>query len=150
MHLHKSASSGNPIQINDSNQYELRLFSSFLTANNSEIVAGVASGARQPIQSALVLSENSKNKIANVLQTIIQDASASIRQSSMSSPRERIEMVALPPQHISPCAIQVQDASARDPMPNPRQSKSKNMPKNMTGSRNQCKMDRKIWPILVS
>ena len=74
MHLHKSASSGNPIQINDSNQYELRLFSSFLTANNSEIVAGIASGARQPIQSALVLSENSKNKIANVSQTIIQDA----------------------------------------------------------------------------
>ena len=72
-------------------------------------------------------------------ETIIQDASASIHQSSMSSPRERIEMVALHPQHISPCATQLQDASAREPMPNPRQSKSKNMPKNMTGSRNQWK-----------
>ena len=65
-------------------------------------------------------------------------------------------MVALPPQHISPCATQLEDASAlsmlshtspcatpmqtasaRTPMPPPRQTKSKKIPKNMTGSGKQ-------------
>ena len=85
---------------------------------------------------------------ANIRQTVpcetmIQNASANILKNSTSSQRERIERVALPPQHISPCATQLQDASARAPMPPPRQSKfkskMKNVAKKITDFGYQCK-----------
>ena len=85
---------------------------------------------------------------------IINDATISIRHGAT--------LVASPPQHISPCATQLQDASAlsivshtsqcatpmqtasaRTPMPPPRQSKSKKITdvgyqcKNMSGSGEQ-------------
>ena len=94
-------------------------------------------------------------------ETMTINALASIHKNSMSSQRELIEMVASPPQHSSPCALQLQDASAlsvlshtspcatqltnasaKIPMPPPRQSKSKKITdlsyqcKNVSGSMN--------------
>ena len=68
-------------------------------------------------------------------ETMTNDASANTHKNSMSSQQERIELVALPPQHIGPCATQLTTASARTLEPLPRSSQSKNM----TGSGNQCK-----------
>ena len=45
-------------------------------------------------------------------ETMTNNTSASVHKNSVSSQRERIELVAQPPQHISPCARQLQDASA--------------------------------------
>ena len=49
----------------------------------------------------------------------------------MSSQQERIKMVALPPQHINPCATQLTTASVRTQEPPPRSFLSKNITKNV-------------------
>ena len=65
---------------------------------------------------------------------VMNNALAGVHTNSMSSPPERIELVALPPQHINPCASQLQTASATKPTPAPRRNKSKNIAKNMSSS----------------
>ena len=66
--------------------------------------------------------------------TITNNALTNVHKNSMSSQRERIELVAPPPQHTDPCTTQLTIASAIKPMSLPRQSKLKNIPKNMSSS----------------
>ena len=83
-------------------------------------------------------------------ETLTTIASANDNSRSTSSQRERIELVALPPQHVEPCATQLQTASATRPEPPPRSFKSKkitdlgyqakNIAKNVIGSMNHYKV----------
>ena len=103
-------------------------------------------------------------------ETLTTIASANVNSRSTSSQRERIELVALPTQHVEPCATQlqtasalshtppcatpVQTASATRPEPPPRSFKSKkitdygyqtkNIAKNMANS--SVENARKMYP----